>query len=133
FQGTTILPGASAGIAVYPIDADNAGDLLVHADLALYSAKRLGGGNFSFFSEELRRELDYRKQLEHDIKVAIAERAFQVYFQPQVSLTHGTISGIEALVRWNHAERGMIPPGEFIPVAEKCGFMPEIGRIVITK
>ncbi|MER9337891.1 EAL domain-containing protein [Mesorhizobium sp. M0293] len=133
FQGTTILPGASAGIAVYPIDADNAQDLLVHADLALYSAKKLGGGNFSFFSEELRRELDYRKQLEHDIKVAIAERAFQVYFQPQVSLTNGTISGIEALVRWNHAERGMIPPGEFIPVAEKCGFMPEIGRIVITK
>ncbi|PWJ86073.1 EAL domain-containing protein [Mesorhizobium loti] len=133
FQGTTILPGASAGIAVYPIDADNAQDLLVHADLALYSAKKLGGSNFSFFSEELRRELDYRKQLEHDIKVAIAERAFQVYFQPQVSLTNGTISGIEALVRWNHAERGMIPPGEFIPVAEKCGFMPEIGRIVITK
>nr|WP_292645676.1 EAL domain-containing protein [Mesorhizobium sp.] len=133
FQGTTILPGASAGIAVYPIDADNAQDLLVHADLALYSAKKLGGGNFSFFSEELRRELDYRKQLEHDIKVAIAERAFQVYFQPQVSLTNGAISGIEALVRWNHAERGMIPPGEFIPVAEKCGFMPEIGRIVISK
>ncbi|WP_256750706.1 bifunctional diguanylate cyclase/phosphodiesterase [Mesorhizobium sp. Mes31] len=133
FQGTTILPGASAGIAVYPIDADNAQDLLVHADLALYSAKKMGGGNFSFFSEELRRELDYRKQLEHDIKVAISERAFQAYFQPQVSLTDGTISGIEALVRWNHAERGMIAPGEFIPVAEKCGFMPEIGRIVISK
>jgi diguanylate cyclase len=133
FQGTTILPGASAGIAVYPVDADNAGDLLVHADLALYSAKKMGGGNFSFFSEELRRELDYRKQLEHDIRVAIETKAFQVYFQPQVSLTNGAISGIEALVRWNHAERGMIPPGEFIPVAEKCGFMPEIGRIVIAK
>ncbi len=133
FQGTTILPGASAGIAVYPIDADNAEDLLVHADLALYSAKKLGGGSFSFFSEELRRELDHRKQLEHDIKVAISEQAFQVYFQPQVSLTNGAISGIEALVRWKHAERGMIAPGEFIPVAEKCGFMPEIGRIVFTK
>lgn len=133
FQGTTILPGASAGIAVYPIDADNAADLLVHADLALYSAKKLGGGSFSFFSEELRRELDHRKQLEHDIKVAISENAFQVYFQPQVSLTNGTISGIEALVRWKHAERGMISPGEFIPVAEKCGFMPEIGRIVFAK
>ncbi|MER8626814.1 EAL domain-containing protein [Mesorhizobium sp. M1143] len=133
FQGTTILPGASAGIAVYPIDADNAEDLLVHADLALYSAKKLGGGSFSFFSEELRRELDYRKQLEHDIKVAISENAFQVYFQPQVSLSNGAISGIEALVRWKHAERGMIGPGEFIPVAEKCGFMPEIGRIVFTK
>ncbi|ESY17316.1 MULTISPECIES: EAL domain-containing protein [unclassified Mesorhizobium] len=133
FQGTTILPGASAGVAVYPIDADNAEDLLVHADLALYSAKKLGGGSFSFFSEELRRELDYRKQLEHDIKVAISENAFQVYFQPQVSLSNGAISGIEALVRWKHAERGMIAPGEFIPVAEKCGFMPEIGRIVFTK
>jgi diguanylate cyclase (GGDEF)-like protein len=133
FQGATILPGASAGIAVYPIDADNAQDLLVHADLALYSAKRTGGGNFSFFSEELRRELDHRKQLEQDIKTAISEQAFDVYFQPQVSLTDGTISGIEALVRWNHAERGMISPGEFIPVAEKCGFMPEVGRIVIRK
>jgi diguanylate cyclase (GGDEF)-like protein len=133
FQGTTILPGASAGIAVYPIDADNAEDLLVHADLALYSAKKLGGGSFSFFSEELRRELDYRKQLEHDIRVAISEKAFEVYFQPQVSLTNGAISGIEALVRWKHAERGMISPGEFIPVAEKCGFMPEIGRIVFAK
>ncbi|RRI01341.1 EAL domain-containing protein [Mesorhizobium tamadayense] len=133
FQGATIMPGASAGIAVYPVDADSAQDLLVHADLALYSAKKLGGGSFSFFSEELRRELDYRKQLEQDIRTAIAEKTFDVYFQPQVSLTSGKISGIEALVRWKHAARGMISPGEFIPVAEKCGFMPEIGRIVITK
>ncbi|MDX8481042.1 EAL domain-containing protein [Mesorhizobium sp. VK24D] len=133
FQGATIMPGASAGIAVYPVDADNAQDLLVHADLALYSAKKMGGGSFSFFSEELRRELDYRKQLEHDIRTAIADKSFDVYFQPQVSLTSGKISGIEALVRWKHATRGMISPGEFIPVAEKCGFMPDIGRIVITK
>ncbi|RUY00205.1 EAL domain-containing protein, partial [Mesorhizobium sp. M2A.F.Ca.ET.040.01.1.1] len=133
FQGTTIMPGASAGIAVYPVDADNAQDLLVHADLALYSAKKLGGGNFSFFSEELRRELDYRKQLEQDIRTAIADKSFEVYFQPQVSLTSGKISGIEALVRWNHATRGMISPGEFIPVADKCGFMPDVGRIVISK
>ena len=74
FHGATILPGASAGIAVYPIDADNAKDLIVHADLALYSAKKLGGGGFSFFSEELRQELEHRKQLERDLKIAIAER-----------------------------------------------------------
>ncbi|MER8728935.1 EAL domain-containing protein [Mesorhizobium sp. M1227] len=133
FRGTTIHPGVSAGIAVYPIDADNAQDLLVHADLALYSAKKQGGGNLSFFSEELRRELDYRKQLELDIRTAISEKAFEVYFQPQVSLSNGAISGIEALVRWRHAERGMIAPGEFIPIAEKCGLMSEIGRIVIAK
>ncbi|MER9559575.1 MULTISPECIES: EAL domain-containing protein [unclassified Mesorhizobium] len=133
FRGTTIHPGVSAGIAVYPIDADNAQDLLVHADLALYSAKKQGGGSLSFFSEELRRELDYRKQLELDIRTAISEKAFEVYFQPQVSLSNGAISGIEALVRWRHAERGMIAPGEFIPIAEKCGLMSEIGRIVIAK
>jgi diguanylate cyclase (GGDEF)-like protein len=133
FQGATILPGASAGIAVYPIDADNARDLVVHADLALYSAKKQGGGAYSFFSEELRRELEHRKQLEHDMRVAIAAKSFQVYFQPQVSLTNGAIAGVEALVRWNHAERGMIAPGEFIPVAEKSGLMAAIGRIVIGK
>jgi diguanylate cyclase (GGDEF)-like protein len=133
FQGVTILPAASAGIAVYPVDADNAVDLLVHADLALYSAKKLGGGACSFFSEELRRELDHRKQIEQDIRTAIAEKAFQVYFQPQVSLTNGAISGIEALVRWKHPTRGMVSPGEFIPIAEKCGLMADIGRVVIVK
>ncbi len=133
FQGATVLPGASAGIAVYPIDADNAKDLVVHADLALYSAKKLGGGNYSFFSEELRRELEHRKQLERDLKIAIADRSFSVYFQPQVSLANGTITGVEALVRWKHPERGMISPGEFIPVAEKSGLMAQIGRIIVDK
>ena len=133
FQGTNILPGASGGIAVYPVDADNAKDLLVHADLALYSAKKLGGGTFSFFSEELRFELDYRKQLEQDMRTAIADRSFQVHFQPQVSLVDGSISGVEALVRWNHPSRGPVSPGEFIPIAEKCGLMADIGRIVIAK
>jgi diguanylate cyclase (GGDEF)-like protein len=133
FQGATIHPGASAGIAVYPVDADNAADLLVHADLALYSAKKLGGGGFSFFSEELRRELEHRKQLEADLKAAIALESFSVYFQPQVSISNGTITGVEALVRWKHPERGMISPGEFIPVAEKSGLMADIGRIIVRK
>ncbi len=133
FQGATVHPGASAGIAVYPVDADNAADLLVHADLALYSAKKLGGGNFSFFSDELRQELEHRKQLERDLKIAIAEETFSVYFQPQVSLANGAITGVEALVRWKHPERGMISPGEFIPVAEKSGLMAEIGRIIARK
>jgi diguanylate cyclase (GGDEF)-like protein len=133
FQGATIHPGASAGIAVYPVDADNAADLLVHADLALYSAKKLGGGAFSFFSEELRRELEHRKQLEADLKAAIALESFSVYYQPQVSISNGAITGVEALVRWKHPERGMVSPGEFIPVAEKSGLMAEIGRIIVRK
>ncbi len=133
FHGATILPGASAGIAVYPVDAEDANDLIVHADLALYAAKKQGGGAFSFFSEELRQELEHRKQLETDMRIAIADKAFQVYFQPQVSLSDGTIAGTEALVRWNHPTRGMIAPGEFLPVAEKSGMMAQIGRIVIAK
>ena len=133
FHGATILPGASAGIAVYPVDAEDANDLIVHADLALYAAKKQGGGAFSFFSEELRQELEHRKQLENDMRIAIADKTFQVYFQPQVSLSDGTIAGTEALVRWNHPTRGMIAPGEFMPVAEKSGMMAQIGRIVIAK
>ena len=133
YEGATIFCGASAGIAVYPLDADNAGDLMVHADLALYAAKKQGGGTLSFFSDELRQELEHRKQLERDIAQAIEQDAFTVYFQPQVSLTNGAITGVEALVRWHHAERGMIAPSEFIPVAEKSGHMPAIGRIVMRK
>ncbi len=133
FGGATIMPGASAGIAVYPLDADNGEDLMVHADLALYSAKRQGGGGFAFFSDELRRELDHRKRLEQDIRTTIEADGFIVYFQPQVSLASGAVTGVEALVRWHHEERGVITPGEFIPVAEKAGLMPAIGRIVMRK
>lgn len=133
FQGAIIQPGASAGIAVYPIDADNAKDLMVHADLALYSAKKQGGSGFSFFSEELRRELEHHKQLERDLRIAIKENSFDIHFQPQVSLTNGSVAGVEALARWGHAERGLVSPREFIPIAEKSGMMADIGRIIITK
>lgn len=133
YQSVTIMPGASAGIAVYPVDADNAEDLLVHADLALYAAKKLGGGSASFFSDDLRHELDHRRQMEADLKTAIETEAFEPWFQPQVSLSTGRITGVEALMRWHHPQRGLVPPGEFIPVAEKSGVMAEIGRIVMRK
>jgi diguanylate cyclase (GGDEF)-like protein len=133
YQSVTIMPGASAGIAVYPVDGETAADLLVHADLALYAAKKTGGGSASFFSEQLRRELDYRKNLEADLKLAIELGSFEAYFQPQVSLSTGKITGIEALMRWNHPERGMVAPSDFLPVAEKSGLMSAIGRIVIAK
>ena len=133
YEGVTIHCAASAGVAVYPVDAEKANDLLVHADLALYNAKKGGGGSFCFFSDELRQELEHRKGLERDLKIAIADRSFSVYYQPQVSLRSGQIAGVEALVRWMHPERGMIPPGEFIPIAEKTGLMARIGRIIMEK
>lgn len=133
YEGATINAGASAGIAVYPVDADTAEDLIVHADLALYDAKKRGGGNFAFFSDDLRRELDHRKQLEVDLARAIEVDAFDVHFQPQLSLGDGAVAGVEALVRWNHPDRGMVAPNDFIPVAEKIGLMATIGRTVIRK
>jgi diguanylate cyclase (GGDEF)-like protein len=133
FNGASIQPGASAGIAVFPDDANTAEDLMVHADLALYAAKKQGGGGFHFFSDDLRRELEHRKRIEADLRIAIARRDFEVHYQPQISLGTSTTIGVEALVRWVHPERGMIPPGEFIPIAEKCGLMVAIGRIAISK
>lgn len=134
YEGTLIECGVSAGIAIYPADADNGADLIVHADLALYAAKKKEeGGAFAFFSGELRQDMEHRKQLERDLAEAIAAQDFAVHFQPQVSLSRGDIVGIEALVRWPHARRGMVRPGAFIPVAEKAGFMPAIGRIVMRK
>lgn len=133
FGGTAIGCGASAGIAIFPADADNTTDLIVHADLALYAAKKAGGDSFVFFSGDLRRDLEHRKQIEHDLAAAVAAEEFAVHFQPQVSLSRGNVVGIEALVRWPHARRGMVRPDEFIPVAEKTGFMPAIGRIAMRK
>ncbi|MCB1467265.1 MAG: EAL domain-containing protein [Rhizobiaceae bacterium] len=133
YQGVTIMPGASAGIAVYPVDGDVAADLLVHADLALYAAKKTGGGTASFFSEQLRSELDHRKKLEADLELAIALESFEAYFQPQVSLSTSKITGVEALIRWNHPERGMVAPVDFLPIAVKTGLMPAVGRILMRK
>ncbi len=133
YDGATINAGASAGIAVFPVDANTADDLLVHADLALYEAKKMGGGKHAFFSDDLRMELEHRKQLENDLSQAIKVDAFDVHFQPQISLVDGSVAGIEALMRWAHPERGMVPPADFIPVAEKIGLMSTIGRIVIRK
>ncbi|MDI6027691.1 EAL domain-containing protein [Corticibacterium sp. UT-5YL-CI-8] len=133
FQRSVIMPGASAGVAVFPDNGRNSADLLVHADLALYSTKKQGGGGYSFFSEGLRRELEYRKQIEQDLRVAIAERNFEVQFQPQISMNSGAVTGIEALTRWNHPELGRVSPGDFIPIAEQSGLMAAIGRIILTQ
>lgn len=133
YNGAVIQPGASAGIALYPDDSTDVQDLMVYADLALYAAKRHGGGASSFFSGDLRRELDNRKAFTADITTAIADEAFTVFFQPQVDLRTHAVVGVEALVRWRHPLRGTVSPGIFLPVAEKGGLMVGIGRIVMRK
>jgi diguanylate cyclase (GGDEF)-like protein len=132
-QGATILCGASAGVAVYPGDGCSGDELLIHADIALYASKKAGGRIFNVFSDELRAELEHRKRFERDMATAVENDEFQVHFQPQVWLMDGTVAGVEALVRWHHPERGMIPPSTFIPLAEQIGSMPAIGMIVMSK
>ena len=133
YEGTTIHPGASAGIAVYPRDGERGFDLLMHADVALYSAKKSGGGTFSFFTDDLRREIAERVDIEQQMVLAIASQDFTVCFQPQVSLSDGRVTGLEALVRWLPPDGKFIPPSVFVPIAEKCGLMPAIGRIIFRK
>jgi diguanylate cyclase (GGDEF)-like protein len=132
-DGVTIPVAASAGISVYPVDGDETNDLLIQADLALYNAKDQGGGSYRFFSEELRRELENRRQLEIDLRSSIEEKSFVPHFQPQLSLPSRKVTGMEALMRWQHPERGLLAPGHFLKVAQQTGLIVEIGRIVIDK
>src|SRR5690606_2704326 len=123
YKGSTVFSRASAGVAICPPDGIDPTVLVVHADLALYAAKKNGGSSVEFFSDELRQDLEHRRLLEADLIEAIAAEAFEVYFQPQVSLSTGRTTGVEALVRWRHPKRGIVSPGEFIPVAERAGIM----------
>jgi len=122
--------GLSVGIAIYPDDGVDAATLLANADSALYRAKREGRGRVCFFETEMDRELRDRRLLQHDLRQAVEQNQLLVYFQPQARM-EGEIIGFEALVRWNHPTRGIVPPDQFIPLAEENGLIIEIGEWVL--
>ena len=128
---TEIRIGVSIGCAFGPIDGATVDDLILKADLALYQAKDAGRGVAKYFSAELQNEQDDRMRLETDLRNAITARQFHLMFQPLVSAKTQQVIGFEALIRWNHPQRGMVPPFVFIPVAEETGLMPAIGEWVI--
>ena len=130
-DGTEIRIGVSIGCAFGPIDGATVDDLILKADLALYQAKDAGRGCARYFSSELQSEQDDRVRLESDLRSAIASKGFHLAFQPLVNAKTQKLIGFEALIRWNHAQRGFVPPNEFIPVAEESGLMPVIGEFVI--
>jgi diguanylate cyclase (GGDEF)-like protein len=123
--------GASVGIAVGPSDAVRPDQLLRNADLALYRAKGDGRGTFRFFEPAMDLQMQTRRIMERDLRKALPAGEFELHYQPVVNLASGDISGFEALIRWNHPDKGMISPAAFIPLAEETGFIVPMGEWVI--
>ncbi len=123
--------GVSIGVALYPADADDPTALRHNADVALYRAKERGRGMACFFDLEMDRIVRERRELEHDLRHAIARRQLSLMFQPLVATAGGTIVGYEALLRWAHPTRGSVPPEIFVPIAEDVGAIIPIGEWVL--
>ncbi|WP_027533480.1 EAL domain-containing protein [Bradyrhizobium sp. WSM3983] len=130
-KGQDITTDASIGIAIAPDHGDNLDDLLKRADLAMYAAKTEGRGTFRIFVPEYDAKARLRRQLELDLRQALARGEFEVHYQPLVDLSANVVNGCEALLRWRHPERGMVSPADFIPVAEDTGLIGEIGEWVL--
>jgi diguanylate cyclase (GGDEF)-like protein/PAS domain S-box-containing protein len=122
--------GMSIGVAVYPADGKDPMTLLANADAALYRAKAEGRGSIRFFAAEMDERLRERRALQHELRSAIDHGEIALYYQPQAAIG-GTILGFEALVRWHHPTRGMIPPGTFIPLAEESGLIVALGEWIL--
>ncbi len=132
-HGHEFVVGASIGIALAPDDGSEADVLLRNADMALYRAKAEGRGTAHFFEPEMDRRIQARRVLELDLRKAFANGEFELFYQPLINLNANAISGFEALLRWRHAERGMIAPAEFIPLAEEIGLIVPLGEWVLRK
>jgi diguanylate cyclase (GGDEF)-like protein/PAS domain S-box-containing protein len=130
-DGHQAVIGVSIGIAVGPGDGLRPDRLLRNADLALYRAKGDGRGIFCFFQPAMDLQMQTRRLMEQDLRKALPAGEFELYYQPVVNLASNEISGFEALIRWNHPQRGLVSPGAFIPLAEEIGFIVPMGEWVI--
>ena len=124
---------ASVGVAVAPHDGADRDDLVRHAKLALRTAKRRGRGLVMRFAPEMEVDFDERRFIRRELSSALAARAFELYYQPIVKADGGGIVGVEALLRWNHASHGFIPPAIFVRVAEEAGLMDQLGEFVLRR
>ncbi len=132
-NGHQVTVGASVGIALAPGDARDAARLLKSADMALYRAKADGRGTFRFFEPDMDARVQARHRLEVDLRAALQSGGLELHYQPLVDLRSGEVTAFEALLRWPHPQRGMIPPAEFIPVAEETGLIGPLGAFVLRR
>lgn len=123
----------SLGIAIYPTDAEETHQLLRRSDVALYRAKQEGRANFRFFETHMDAELRRRASLEQDLRTAITDGEIEPYYQPLMNLEHNSVVGFECLARWNHPKRGILPPQEFVPIAEDSGLITAMGNEILRK
>lgn len=127
-NGTPLNPSASIGVAIFPDNGHDIETLLHRADIAMYQAKAVNRGRFSFFSEEMNSLAQERLALESALRDALRGGSFELHFQPQINLHDHSLHGVEALARWHDPQMGQISPGRFIPIAEECGLIGELGK-----
>jgi diguanylate cyclase (GGDEF)-like protein len=129
--GHDIHSSASIGIALFPQDGSSVETLMAHADAAMYFVKQHGRNNVQYFKVGMDADTQDRGRLESDLQQALKRKQFELHYQPKVDAQTGMISGAEALIRWRHPVRGLVPPGTFLPMAENCGLIESIGNWVI--